>query len=683
MTEQTDADTAVDAAANGQDTEDVMERMMAVQEEDERQEQLVDQDGRVDGDAGNAREGGERDFDDQNPMDIDLQEEILNRTSNFPRRSFLRLHYTSISFIIAAVHVIYVLRTRKQAYLALLYLTSSKLSYIVIGNMTLAAFIGLFYFTIKTFLNGLRLMETETIVDHIRWNVTETCIALTMFRQEINVKIMGIFLVLILGKCLHWAVELRANHLRMTEEIFYFVDEEDELLMGDINGRNDENQRESPDRHVWWLWRSIGFFVPKSLKDAAYDAHQGMPRARKKHLKLFALMNILYVFDVLSLTYCVSHILEDGPSVFIMFLFETSILFTSIISNIALFMLHAVDSMLNILQKVIVERHQTSDDNENDGEEDPGDSVRAQNRTTSRSRDGKQSFIQRTVQRLASFWRDYRVTATFVIELMALAAKFLFHLILFIVVFTLYGLPINIIRDFYLAFRRLRERLLAFASYRRLTSNMNTRFEAVVNEEELDAAGRTCIICRDAMEVDGIHGDCIKLPICEHIFHKHCLREWLVQQQSCPTCRGDLLRNEARARTLREQRDEQEDNSAENNGDMETGEKEEKKSNTKPPCPCLYKVNSAMGASLYEINEEDKCNGVAERKVLKTLSQGTLIVCIDVQVFTCASTTGNNSTSIYLRTPGGWISRDDLEHIVELKPNPDASPESLVAQSCS
>jgi len=683
MTAQTDGDTVVDTAANGQDTEDVMERMMAVQEEDERQEQVVDEIGGVDGGAGDARDEGERDFDDQNPIDPDLPEAILNRASNFPRRSFFKLHYTSFSFIIAAVHIIYVLRTRKQAYLALLYLTSSKLSYIVIGNMTLAAFIGLFFSTIKAFLNGLRLMETETIVDHIRWNVTETCIALTMFRQEIDVKIIVIFLVLILGKCLHWAVELRSNHLRMTEEIFYFIDDEDELLMGDLHGRSNENNREPADRHVWWLWRSIGLIVPKSLKDAAYNAHQGMPRARKKHVKLFALMSILYVFDVLSLTYCVSHILEDGPSVFIMFLFETSVLFTSIISNFALFMFHAVDSMLNVLQKIIVERQQVDYDNEG---EDSGDNDRAQNHTPARSRGGKQNFIQRLVQCLASFWRDHRVTATFVIELMALAAKFLFHLILFVVVFTLYGLPINIIRDFYLAFRRLRERLLAFASYRRLTLNMNSRFEAVVNEEDLDAAGRTCIICRDVMEVDGINGDCIKLPICEHIFHKHCLKEWLVQQQSCPTCRGDLLRNEARARALKEQADEQEGSSAENNGDTTTEdveENEEKKSFKRPPYPCLYKVNSTMGASLYEFDKEDKCNRVAVRNFLKTLSHGTLVVCIDVSVFTCTSTTANSSTSIYLRTPSGWISHDDLEHIAELRAKPDASPESKVASPCN
>jgi len=90
-----------------------------------------------------------------------------------------------------------------------------------------------------------------------------------------------------------------------------------------------------------------------------------------------------------------------------------------------------------------------------------------------------------------------------------------------------------------------------------------------------------------------------------------------------------------------------------------------------------------MGASLYEFDKEEKCNRVAERKFLKTLSHGTLIVCIDVSVFTCASANGNTSTSIYLRTPSGWISHDDLEHIAELRAKPDASPESKVASPCN
>mmetsp|Transcript_25355 Transcript_25355/g.51833 ORF Transcript_25355/g.51833 Transcript_25355/m.51833 type:complete len:172 (+) Transcript_25355:229-744(+) len=121
-------------------------------------------------------------------------------------------------------------------------------------------------------------------------------------------------------------------------------------------------------------------------------------------------------------------------------------------------------------------------------------------------------------------------------------------------------MPINIFREVYVSYQNLRRRLQAFASYRRLTSNMNERFESVTDDAELEEAGRTCIICRDAMTA-GHGGRCKKLPGCGHMFHGHCLREWLVQQQTCPTCRADIGANEARARAERravERREEEE-----------------------------------------------------------------------------------------------------------------------------
>jgi len=45
-----------------------------------------------------------------------------------------------------------------------------------------------------------------------------------------------------------------------------------------------------------------------------------------------------------------------------------------------------------------------------------------------------------------------------------------------------------------------------------------------------------CIICREEM-----HLMCKKLP-CNHIFHTSCLRSWFQRQQTCPTCRMDVLR---------------------------------------------------------------------------------------------------------------------------------------------
>lgn len=53
--------------------------------------------------------------------------------------------------------------------------------------------------------------------------------------------------------------------------------------------------------------------------------------------------------------------------------------------------------------------------------------------------------------------------------------------------------------------------------------------------EELQAGDHTCIICREDMVEF-----CKKLP-CNHIFHTSCLRSWFQRQQTCPTCRMDVL----------------------------------------------------------------------------------------------------------------------------------------------
>lgn len=54
--------------------------------------------------------------------------------------------------------------------------------------------------------------------------------------------------------------------------------------------------------------------------------------------------------------------------------------------------------------------------------------------------------------------------------------------------------------------------------------------------EDLASSDNVCIICREEM-VTG----CKKLP-CNHIFHTSCLRSWFQRQQTCPTCRMDVLR---------------------------------------------------------------------------------------------------------------------------------------------
>ena len=55
----------------------------------------------------------------------------------------------------------------------------------------------------------------------------------------------------------------------------------------------------------------------------------------------------------------------------------------------------------------------------------------------------------------------------------------------------------------------------------------------MASKEELTKNSDDCPICWDKMETGR------KLP-CGHLFHNFCLRSWLEQDTSCPTCRKSL-----------------------------------------------------------------------------------------------------------------------------------------------
>ncbi|XP_057315015.1 E3 ubiquitin-protein ligase synoviolin B-like isoform X2 [Hydractinia symbiolongicarpus] len=100
--------------------------------------------------------------------------------------------------------------------------------------------------------------------------------------------------------------------------------------------------------------------------------------------------------------------------------------------------------------------------------------------------------------------------------------------------------PLFAIRPMYLTIRSFKKSLSDVILSRRAIAYMNTRF-LNASEGELRQVDNTCIICREQMTAGK------KLP-CNHIFHAHCLRSWFQRQQSCPTCRMDVL--SARAQTM-------------------------------------------------------------------------------------------------------------------------------------
>jgi hypothetical protein len=95
-------------------------------------------------------------------------------------------------------------------------------------------------------------------------------------------------------------------------------------------------------------------------------------------------------------------------------------------------------------------------------------------------------------------------------------------------------LPLYAISDFANTARQLVGKIKSFRKYRELTKNLQHGFENPTIDE-CGIAG-DCIICRDLL----VGGTCKKLN-CGHIYHADCLRNWLLMQQTCPTCRAEIV----------------------------------------------------------------------------------------------------------------------------------------------
>ncbi|XP_074107730.1 septin interacting protein 3 isoform X5 [Cotesia typhae] len=100
----------------------------------------------------------------------------------------------------------------------------------------------------------------------------------------------------------------------------------------------------------------------------------------------------------------------------------------------------------------------------------------------------------------------------------------------------LYTLPLFALRPMYFTMRNFKKAFQDIVMSRRAIRNMNM-FYPDATSEELAAADNVCIICREEMIAASK-----KLP-CNHIFHTVCLRSWFQRQQTCPTCRLNILRS--------------------------------------------------------------------------------------------------------------------------------------------
>ncbi|KAJ2452959.1 E3 ubiquitin-protein ligase hrd1 [Coemansia sp. RSA 2336] len=223
-------------------------------------------------------------------------------------------------------------------------------------------------------------------------------------------------------------------------------------------------------------------------------------------VRAVSLSSILSTVDVLMLAYAVSNTRQHGATMMIVFGFEFALLLVRFVAIAARFVLNVIDV----------------------------------------TRGGE--------------WDD-KLTYSFYVDLLDDLAKLLVYLGFFFTLLRYYGFPIHILRELYITLRSFITRCGDWVRYRKAMQNMHGRYPTV-SQPELDLmSDATCIICREEMlgptqeqtdewnrarqagSTPAVPNDTPKRLPCSHVFHFNCLRSWLERQQSCPTCRQNVLDN--------------------------------------------------------------------------------------------------------------------------------------------
>lgn len=212
-------------------------------------------------------------------------------------------------------------------------------------------------------------------------------------------------------------------------------------------------------------------------------------------IRIVTLLGLLFATNITMIHYACYTIAMKGPSVQLVFGFEYSILLTVVVNIVVKYILHTI-----YLQS-----------------ENP--------------------------------WDNKPIVLLYT-ELIIGLFRVILYMCFVILMIKLFTLPLFTLRPMYYTIRDFKKAFHDIVMFRRAIKNMNTLYPDAT-AEELAAADNVCIICREEMVAASK-----KLP-CNHIFHTACLRLWFQRQQTCPTCRLNILRPTANNTGARQQNQQQ------------------------------------------------------------------------------------------------------------------------------
>lgn len=352
----------------------------------------------------------------------------------------------------------------------------------------------------------LRAAEVEQLTERAWFAITETCLAMTIFKDELGAWFIVMFTSLVTGKVWGWIGDGRVEYL----------------------------EQQPPAN----------------------------PRLFHARLTLSLAMSLLY--DVLMLRYAVNTVVQEiKPTTMVMFLFEFAIVTTSLLRTIVRYILSLIEQRI-VKEQTAIRLTERRAEIRQERDTLTREIALAARDGVAHPRDGEplpsESDIDEVDIEVPGWaakgewvlWLDLATGMSTLLlmlqpheeaNVLADTTKLVIYVVFFGVHMLKWGFPIHIMRDVLMTARDFLKRLNSIIRYRRAIQEMNRYPDAT--QEELDQEN-TCIICREEMRVwNGNNPGAVdrirpkKLP-CNHILHLGCLKSWLERQQVCPTCRSPV-----------------------------------------------------------------------------------------------------------------------------------------------
>ncbi|KAF9345868.1 E3 ubiquitin-protein ligase hrd1 [Mortierella sp. AD094] len=192
--------------------------------------------------------------------------------------------YGAVSAALAGGVIASAFAQRSNFYAACIYLSRSNACMMIILNLGLFLTIIAGQLVQMIFFGNLRTLEVEHLYERAWYAVTETCLAMTIFKDEFDTRFVVMFTILLFLKVFHWLCMDRVDSMEQSPEI------------------------------------PLPF-----------------------HVRMVTMIAMLVSLDILLVFHAVNMVTLRGPNMMIMFGFEYTLLATSLMASFGKYVLHTID----------------------------------------------------------------------------------------------------------------------------------------------------------------------------------------------------------------------------------------------------------------------------------------------------------------------------------------------------